>query len=88
MQNRIRGDSEPDSALMGVSPTADQPGVRTLRMSSVTQPGWAQHFVEGSSLCPDDADQQVMCPKLDGGATERRLDTHDKDTFSDAYPAL
>jgi len=49
--------------------------------------GWSPHFVEGSSLCPDGEDQQVMCPELDGGATERRLDTHDKDTFSDAYPA-
>lgn len=51
--------------------------------------GWSLHFTKGSSLCNGSpATRMTMCEGLntDPGATWRRtLNTHDQDTFNNAY---
>jgi hypothetical protein len=53
--------------------------------------GWTSHFGELTTLCPQSGDlsgRHTMCAKiLNGNTAQRSLNTHDRDTFVDAYPA-
>jgi hypothetical protein len=45
------------------------------------------HFTEASTYCPVSSARHTMCPSTyDGTSWQRSLETHDSDTFQNAYP--